>query len=346
MMKAKIAASGEMVSLVPTRRPQIAQRSMSEVLAPLACEMRQLDDVIHGAVALFSGAWFPEADDLSRGGKRLRAALVIAAARVGSRDPHVIEAAIELAAYMEGIHLSSLLHDDVIDNATERRGIATLQSRYGRTGAILAGDMLYVKIFSRLLAPRFREVIGVVIQGVIDMVEGETWQTMGAVMAKEPRVEEYLQGIGKKTAGFFRAACEAGARLASPGESEAAVEPARVFGHEFGMAFQIIDDILDWDADPEILGKNMQSDIKNRKLTLPLLMFLEDEPAIARPLVARAVDGAVVPLAEELNRRGYLRRAHHTAEKHADVAREALTRWPGDTSVLEDILDVTLVRTF
>ncbi len=328
-------------------RPAVDRKDMAASLEPLAGEMKRLDDVIHGAVALFSGAWFPEADDLSRGGKRLRAALCIAAARAGSHDPRVLETAIELAAYLEGIHLSSLLHDDVIDNATERRGIATLQRRYGRTGAILAGDMLYVKIFGRLLEPRFRDVVQIVVQGVVDMVEGETWQTMGAVMAREPEVDEYLQGIGKKTAGFFRAACEAGARLGmAPGAELDASEPARTFGFEFGMAFQIIDDVLDWSADPEVLGKDLQSDIKNRKLTLPLLTFLAEEPAVARPLVARAMDGAIVPLATELHKRGHLKRAHRAAEAHAATARDALDRWKADTGLLRDVLDATLDRAY
>lgn len=338
--------------VTPLPRPSSARcagprKDILEALEPLSPEMKRLDDVIHGAVALFSGAWFPEADDLSRGGKRLRAALCIAAAKASSHDPKVLEIAIELAAYLEGIHLSSLLHDDVIDNATERRGIATLQSRYGRTGAILAGDMLYVKIFQRLLAPRFRDVVELTVQGVIDMVEGETWQTMGAVMAREPKVDEYLQGIGKKTAGFFRASCEAGARLGlPPGSDPEASEPARTFGYEFGMAFQIIDDILDWNADPELLGKDLQSDIKNRKLTLPILTFLAEEPSVARPLVDRAMDGAIVPLANELQRRGHIERAYRAAETHAAIARSALGRWKADTTILHDVLDATLDRAY
>lgn len=318
----------------------------SEVLAPLSAELALLDAVITGCINAASGTFFPEVEHLCRGGKRLRAAVCIAAAKSFTQDQDAIAKAIELAAYVEGIHLTSLLHDDVIDNAAERRGIKTLHNRYGRTGAILAGDLLYVKIFKKLLDFNEPRVIRVIINGVIEMVEGETWQTIGAVLGKEPTMDDYLQTISKKTAAFFRASAEGGALIGRSDLSEAQIAAVRLFGHDFGMAFQIVDDILDWSADPDLLGKELLADIKSRKLTLPLLLFIEDDSAAAHSFISRAIDGAILPLATEITRRGYLRRSYRIAEKYAESAAAALDTMEADTTVLKSLLDFTLSRCF
>lgn len=315
-------------------------------LEPIAREMELLDRVISGFIQLASSAYFPEVGDLCRGGKRLRAALAIAMAKAFTDDDDRLRKAIELAAYVEGIHLTSLLHDDVIDNAAERRGIETLHRRYGRTGAILAGDLLYVKIFNRLLDLDSSDVMRVIVQGVIEMVEGETWQTIGAVVGKEPSIDDYLAGIAKKTAAFFRASAEAGALIGVSELSSAQRGAVRMFGHDFGMAFQIVDDILDWTADPELLGKELLADIKSSKLTLPLLLFIEDDAASARGFIARAADGAILPLSTEISRRGYLHRSLRIAERYAESAAKSLDLVNGRVDVLRDLVKFTLSRCF
>jgi octaprenyl-diphosphate synthase len=339
----------QVTSISPERACSAQSRDFASLLEPYSAEMRMLDQVMDACIESLSGGYFPEAREICRGGKRLRAALCIGSARAFSADPDVIRLAVEHGACIEGIHLSSLLHDDVIDNASERRGISTLHNRYGRTGAILAGDLLYVKVFRRLMDTPYPEVMRTIVDGVIEMVEGETWQTLDAVLGKEPSIDEYCGCISRKTAGFFRAAVEAGAMLGSRargGLTPEQVEAVRTFGHDFGMAFQIVDDILDWTADPGVLGKELLADIKSRKLTLPLLLFLEDDPAAARACIARALDGAIVPLANEITRRGHLRRAYRFAEKYSRSAAQALEVWPAETENLNAIVRFTVGRCF
>ncbi len=322
------------------------KKDFAAILEPISLEMELLHHVISGFVQMASSTYFPEVDDLCRGGKRLRAAICIAMAKAFTSDEERLRKAIELAAYVEGIHLTSLLHDDVIDNASERRGIQTLHRRYGRTGAILAGDLLYVKIFHRLLELEQPAAMRVIVQGVIEMVEGETWQTIGAVTGREPSIEDYLGGIAKKTAAFIRAAAEGGALLGSPELSDSQRAAVRMFGHDFGMAFQIVDDILDWTADPELLGKELLADIKSSKLTLPLLLFIEDDAASARGFIARAADGAILPLSTEISRRGYLHRSYRIAERYAESAGKSLDLIDGRVDVLRDLVKFTLSRCF
>lgn len=327
---------------------ELSRADLDRVLAPIAPEMTQLGAGMDRFISSLYGDFFPEARKLAAGGKRLRGAVCIAATKLLAVDRKAIDRAIAVAVDIEGIHLASLLHDDIIDGATERRGIATLHERYGRTGAILAGDLVYVKIFRHLLDFRDDELIRAVTDGTADMVEGETLETVSATLGLEPSLDDYYRCIGKKTASFFRAAAIAGARVgasATSGTSHAEdVVSLGRYGYGLGMVFQIIDDILDWTAEPESFGKNLLSDIKNRKLTLPLLLFIDDDPAAARASIRLAVGGDVTPLSSELARRGYLQRARHSAEKYALSGREALRKVNGETGVLDEILDFSLNR--
>ncbi len=325
--------------------PSRARRStgdFEEIAAPWERERSLLEARLDELIGEASSPWFPEARELCRAGKRIRALVCIGAARCHAGDEAVIAAAVRAASCIEGIHLASLLHDDVIDNAVERRGLATLHRRYGRTGAILAGDMIYVKIFRHLLEHDRDGVLASVIAGATAMVEGETEQTLGAVRGFEPTVEEYLHAIRRKTAAFFATAAECGGLVA--GLRGRDLEPVVRFGDEFGMMFQIVDDILDWSADPKELGKDLRADIRGGKLTLPLLLFIQDDPVAARPLIARADDGAVLTLAEEITRRGFLHRAFLAAEKHAENALAALAQWGVPTLALKRLTEFTLCR--
>lgn len=323
----------------PRARPDLAK-----VLSPFSREMERLDAVIDRLIRSDSCRYFPEAHELCRGGKRLRGALTIAAARAFTADAERISAAIEVAACVEGIHFSSLLHDDVIDEASERRGITTLHRRYGRTGAILAGDLLYVKIFNRLLEMGDDVLVRLITRGTEEMVEGETIQNLTAHSRHEPTIEEYLGCISKKTAAFFRAAASAGARIG--GADDAAADAVGAFGHDFGMAFQITDDILDWTADQDALGKDLLCDIRSGKLTLPLLHFLQDDAAAARTFISRALDGEVHPLAAEVARRGLIPRAQHIAKRYAESALAAIESIDAEKEFFRGLMAFTLHRSF
>jgi octaprenyl-diphosphate synthase len=294
--------------------------------------------MIDGAI----GGHFPGVAAMARGGKRLRAVMTLATARAVAPDRAVTDETVDAAAAIEAIHLATLLHDDVIDEADERRGVETLHRRYGRTGAILAGDMLFAATFRRLIDFASPPVQRLLLDAVARMAEGETEQTLAALAGREIILSEYFEIISKKTAAFFGVALEIGA--VASGAAPEVRDALRRFGLEFGLVFQIVDDILDWSADPEELGKALHADIRCGKLTLPLFLFLEDDPVVARGLIACAADGAIQPLAEELARRGYLRRSWRMAERRADAAREALRDAGGDTKLFEEILDYSLSR--
>lgn len=325
-------------------------RSLEEILQPFENEMRMLEDVIDGLIAADASRYFPEADLLCHGGKRLRGAICIAVARSLTSDSERIARAVEVAACVEGIHFSSLLHDDVIDSAAERRGIATLHQKYGRTGAILAGDLLYVKIFNRLLEIEDGSLTKIITVGTEEMVEGETMETLAAKLGKEPTRASYLKCISKKTAAFFGASAAAGAVIAVPrgnGRNPEMIRAAmEAYGRNLGMAFQIVDDILDWTADPDELGKDLQSDIRNGKLTLPLLLLIEKDAVRGRKLIKEATDGELGPLFEELREHGCIDESLEVAAGFVTKARAALREaGPANGSeTLEALLDFSVER--
>lgn len=329
--------------------------SLESLLSPLSSEMDRLGEVIDHHIVSDHVKYFPEVSDLAHGGKRLRGAICIASAKVFTADPERLEKTIEAACYIEGIHLTSLLHDDIIDSATERRGVQTLHQKYGRTGAILAGDLLYVKIFQKLLDFGNDKVVREITRGTKDMVEGETLETLAArgnSALKMDRKAAYFKCISKKTASFFRSAALSGATIglgpqASNGKAAGSAEILEnfsIFGNELGMVFQIVDDILDWKADPDLLGKDLLSDIKNSKLTLPAILFLEDDKELAQTSIKRAQDGDVAQLISEIMSRGYLEQSHRVATQHADAAQNALNSIDHDTSLLEQLITFSLDR--
>ena len=318
------------------------------IVAPIASELALLDTRIQDLIERFVDPFFPEATLLCKGGKRIRSVLCLLFAKAFTNDPITLAKTVSVSTYIEGIHLCSLLHDDVIDNANERRGNMTLHQRYGRTGAILAGDMIYIKLFHHFLHSDVSSVMDIVIEGAIGMVEGETEQTLIAIKELEPTVPEYLHSISRKTALFFQSAAESGAVLGTENNSAILSDKlrnaVRVFGHEFGMAFQIVDDILDWNAEQKDLGKDLLADIRSSKLTLPLLIFMEDDYKKARKLIETAKNGDMNELAGIISDGGYLDKAYQVAERYAERARTALKDLKTNTDNLNELVEYTLTR--
>ncbi len=203
------------------------------------------------------------------GGKRLRPAVVLLSAGMcGYRGP----SAVKMGAVVEMIHTATLVHDDIIDGAEVRRGRPSVNSRWGNHMSVLAGDWLYMQSFQIALRERNFRILDLLTNLTQLMVEGELIQLekLGRIDITE---EEYLDLIDRKTACLFAACTELGAVVAN----QSATREAEMteFGHSMGMAFQVVDDLLDLTADEATLGKPVGSDLREGKVTLPMIYALQ-----------------------------------------------------------------------
>ncbi len=221
---------------------------------------------------------------LGGGGKRLRPALLLlAAGYAGYRGG----TAIRLGAVVELIHSATLIHDDVIDGANTRRGRPSANSRWGNHRSVLAGDWLYMQSFQMALAERNFKILDVLIELTQNMVEGELLQLakLGRMDLTEQDAVELAE---RKTACLFAGCARLGAVLGNLGES--GEQAMADYGRYAGLAFQLVDDLLDFTASPEKLGKPVLSDLKEGKVTLPLIYALESDGAAGRRLVSTVLE--------------------------------------------------------
>ena len=264
---------------------------------------------------------------LGGGGKRLRPALLLlchgyAAGRNDNR-----QSAIKLAAVVELLHSATLIHDDVIDGADTRRGRPSANTRWGNHRSVLAGDWLYMQSFQIALAERNFHVLDILIDLTQKMVEGELIQ-----LAKIGRIDvsekEALQLATYKTACLFSGCARLGAVLG--GSDEEHEEALADYGRYAGLAFQLVDDLLDFTASSEQLGKPVLSDLKEGKVTLPLIYAMENGYSEARDLVAQVLEEkefqSVQPdkLVALVRDSGALDRARHLAHDYARRAKTCL----------------------
>jgi octaprenyl-diphosphate synthase len=290
------------------------------------------------------------------GGKRLRPALLLLAAGAsGYRG----ESAIRLGAVVEMIHSATLIHDDVIDGANTRRGRPSANARWGNHMSVLAGDWLYMQSFEMALRERNFAVLDILIDLTQNMVEGELLQLtrLGRIDLNETEATELAY---RKTACLFSGCSRLGAVL---GKQPKAVEEALAeYGRNAGLAFQLVDDLLDFTASPEKLGKPVLSDLKEGKVTLPLIFALEAGTQAAaegngdgvgrahsngdgRRLVAKVLEErdfqSVRP--EQITRlvkeTGALERARKMAREYVSRAKESLSELP-DTEYRRALLAV------
>lgn len=218
------------------------------------------------------------------GGKRLRPALLLLAAKVcGYEGP----AAVQLGAVVELIHTATLVHDDVIDAAETRRGRPSTNSRWGNHTSVLAGDWLYMQAFHSALTQRNFRVLDILISLTRIMVEGELLQ-INQLKAIDLAESDYLDLCYRKTAFMFASCMRLGAVAAgSPEETE--LQLGR-YGSNLGLAFQVIDDLLDFTSSEEMLGKPTGSDLREGKITLPLIYLLERCNRNERAKIVRVLD--------------------------------------------------------
>lgn len=205
---------------------------------------------------------------IKSGGKRVRPILVILSSRLCGYKG---EKHIPYAAIIEFIHTATLLHDDVVDNAKTRRGFSTVNTVWGNEPSVLVGDFLYSKSFELMAREGNDTILQVISSATTALSEGEILEIVKTADIGTTE-EEYLQIIGNKTAVLFAAACEIGAILGGCAQQKR--REMSKFGYNLGMAFQLMDDILDYTSFDNVLGKRVGTDLQEGKITLPLIHVL------------------------------------------------------------------------
>jgi octaprenyl-diphosphate synthase len=264
----------------------------ASVLSLIADDMVEVDGVI--ARRLDSGV--PLVGEVSRyivsaGGKRLRPALLLlVCGALGYRGPQRFN----LAAVVEFIHTATLLHDDVVDESTLRRGRPTANENFGNPASVLVGDFLYSRAFQMMLDAKQMRVMEILADATNVIAEGEVLQLMNMHDATLDEAA-YLRVIRSKTAKLFEASARLGAVLAGAGTP--LEEACATYGQALGTAFQVIDDVLDYDGDAVEMGKNLGDDLREGKATLPLIAAMQRGSPDQRQIIRHAIEtGGVAEL--------------------------------------------------
>ncbi len=274
---------------------------------------------------------------ISGGGKRIRPLLLLLSAKALGCSS---QSRIRLGAVVEMLHTATLVHDDIIDEASTRRGRPSSNTTWGNSKCVLAGDWLYMQAFSTALAERNFHVLDLLISLTQQMVEGELlqMQKLGHLINEE----EYFDLIFRKTACLFKVSMQLGAAVADPQRAadngqlppSPYDQPMGEYGRNLGLAFQIVDDVLDLTATEEVLGKPAASDLREGKATLAVIHALErgtgaDREAIRTVLADRSFDRVShAQILEILHRHGSLAYAMDTACAYAEAARLSIADLP------------------
>src|SRR5207248_345587 len=261
------------------------------------------------------------------GGKRIRPALLLLSAKLFG---YTGRGAIQLGAVVEIIHTATLVHDDIIDEAEIRRGRPAANTQWGNSMCVLAGDWLYMQAFKVAVQERNFRVLDALIDLTQQMVEGELLQI--EKLGKCISLEEHLDLIHRKTACLFSVCMQMGAILAdaTPEDEKRVAE----YGRNLGMAFQIVDDVLDLTASEEILGKPVASDLREGKVTMAVVHALERASAAERELVGTVLrertfkSVSYAHILEMLQRYGSLEAAMERAQEYSEAARQAICNFP------------------
>lgn len=305
--------------------------SATQILSPITGDMEDVDFVIrsylNSEVVMIRtvGEYI-----IGSGGKRLRPALVVMIANALGyqsvnrefQDHHL------LAATIEFIHTSTLLHDDVVDESDLRRGRETANAVFGNAASVLVGDYLYSRSFEMMVSIDRMEILQVLSQATTVIAEGEVLQLLN-VHDPDVSVERYMQVVRYKTAKLFEASAEVGAIICdvSPELREAAAS----YGRHMGTAFQLIDDVLDYSGDAEALGKNVGDDLREGKPTLPLIHVMKEGSAEQAQLIRTAIETGEADFAEvarAIRETGALQYTRQVAEQESKLAIEAIVDFP------------------
>jgi len=270
-------------------------------------------------------------------GKQVRAALVILLAQ--NKTPHIHT----YAAGIECIHLASLIHDDIIDNADTRRNQPTLYKKYGTNTALVSGVYIYAQALKLITSLNNQEILTHISDTVAMLCEGELFQFSERHTFMTP--EQYLQMITEKTAALFMSACYGGALLggATPDQAKA----AETFGKALGIIFQLTDDYLDLFGTQKDLNKTPGQDLLEGDFTLPLIYLLETLPESDQKTVLdkiKAKDKTILTDIQTMDTSRIQERMNHTIQEYYELGIESLKKLPENTKELQAILDIVRNR--
>lgn len=320
------------------------------VIAPLRDldeELKKVDSVLHSVLAERAGALHAQAAPLFRaGGKRLRPAMALLTAKLFGPVP---DSVVRIGVAVEMIHGASLIHDDVIDGTATRRGLPTLNAVEGNHFSVLLGDFLLCQALLTIAELGRVDLLQIISQAVADMTSGQILeaQLQGDVEAKE---EAYLRVVEGKTAALMAAGCELAALCCDANAVE--VQAARDLGLNLGLAFQIVDDILDIWGDPETLGKPVGSDLQEKKYTLPFILSYSSSDEAERSEVRRLLSNGHYPgehmpqLLEWMEKHSARGIASEKALAYTQAARAALAKLPAGPAHddIASLLDMMMER--
>lgn len=285
---------------------------------------------------------------IASGGKRLRPLLALASARLCGYEG---ERHRKLATSVEFIHTATLLHDDVVDASDLRRGAPSANALFGNQPSVLVGDFLFSRAFQLMVEDGSIDVLRILSNASAVISEGEVLQltTQNDSTTSE---QAYLEVVRAKTAELFAAACRIGAIVAARPAAEE--EALRTYGLNLGIAFQIVDDVLDYSAQQSRLGKTVGDDFREGKITLPVILAIHRGNEAERAFWQRALgeqrqrDGDLAHAQDILDRHGVLKDSLDRARHYGAIARDALGLFPDNAfkSALLDIIGFTIERGF
>ena len=313
----------------------------------IADDLRAVDEVIHRRLHSEVVLIRQIADHIvGAGGKRLRPTLLILSARAcgyEGRDHH------ELAAVIEFIHTATLLHDDVVDESSLRRGQPTTNALFGNAASVLVGDFVYSRAFQMMVSIQNMKVLRVLADATNVIAEGEVLQLMNCRNA-ELSEDDYLRVIRYKTAKLFEAATRLGAILGGVGDAQE--EAMSAYGAHVGTAFQLIDDVLDYSGDHAVTGKNVGDDLAEGKTTLPLIYAMKHGTRDQAQRVRSAIEAGrlddLAPVLEAIRLSGALDYARAQAGAESRMACQQLEALPHSKyrDYLIQLADFAVTRTF
>jgi octaprenyl-diphosphate synthase len=304
---------------VGTAKTTGAANAVDRLSALLAEDLTAVDAIIHQYMASPVGV-IPNlaAYLVDAGGKRIRPLITLAAARLlggGGDGPR------KLAAAVEFIHSATLLHDDVVDDSTMRRGKKAANTVWGNASSVLVGDFLFARSFNLMVETGDIMVLDILARAASVIAEGEVMQLAAANDAETSR-ERYMEIVGAKTAALFAAAAKAGAVAAGrPGAEAAALE---TYGRELGLAFQLVDDALDYGGLASAMGKNTGDDFREGKVTLPVVFARDAGDAAERGFWRRVMGGERSD--DDFHRAVALIKRHDALAKTLEAARDHTLR--------------------
>ena len=322
-------------------KPSDPEASLNDLVALVAGGMDRVNAMILSRTGS-EVAMIPEVANhlIASGGKRLRPILTLATAQLcgyaaaegGRAAESGRDGDVKLAASVEFMHTATLLHDDVVDESDMRRGRVAARIKWGNQASVLVGDFLLGQAFKMMVEVGSLRALDILSSAAAVIAEGEVMQ-LGAAKNTETTEDEYLAVIRAKTAELFAAACEVGPVLAGRPKSEAAA--CRSYGMNLGIAFQLVDDALDYGGTSADLGKNVGDDFREGKITLPIVLSFRRGTAEEREFWRRTLERGEIDETRDLDAAIGIMRRHRALEDtierarhYGAIARDALALFP------------------